>query len=167
MPKSNNRVEAFELVDRAIRLQLADSGDLSEVEACLRKALALDPGNIEALQETAHFYDAVTPNAKKAKKYAVDCRGRAASVASEMDGILEGVASKEVGSDEKRTSVQDRPHSYTRWKGTALWKAVEKGIADLVENRDIVEKTPRAYIVGYICKAVSRGKVKIGADLKR
>jgi hypothetical protein len=152
MPKSNNRIESFALADRAIRLQLADDGDPSEVEECLKKALALDPENIEALQEAAHFYDAVTPNARKAKKYALDCRGRAAKVASEMDGILEGADSK---------VASDRQHPYTRWKGTALWKAVEKGIADLVENRDIVEKTPRAYIVGYICKAVSRGKDRI------
>ena len=71
MPKSNNRIESFALVDRAIRLQLADDGDPSEVEECLKKALALDPENIDALQEAAHFYDAVTLNARKAKKYAL------------------------------------------------------------------------------------------------
>src|ERR1700687_5621958 len=111
MPKSNNRIESFALVDRAMRLQLADDGELSEVEECLTKALALNPENIDALQEAAHFYDAVMPNVRKAKKYALDCRGRAAKVASEMDGILEG-ANAEVGSD--------RQHPYTRWKGTAL-----------------------------------------------
>ena len=75
-----------------------------------------------------------------------------------MDGILEGADSK---------VSSDRQHPYTRWKGRALWKAVEKGIADLVENHDIVEKPRRAYIVGYICKAVSRGKDRIAANLGR
>jgi hypothetical protein len=48
------------------------------------------------------------------------------------------------------------PHPYVRLENTPFWKVIEVGIADLVENRDIVEKTDRRYIVGYICEAVSR-----------
>jgi hypothetical protein len=45
MPESNSRVEAFKLVDQALRLQLADDGgDLSEVGECLNKALDLGLG---------------------------------------------------------------------------------------------------------------------------
>jgi hypothetical protein len=36
--------------------------------------------------------------------------------------------------------------------------AAEKGISDLVANRDIIAETNRQYIVGYICKAVNRRK---------
>jgi hypothetical protein len=45
-----------------------------------------------------------------------------------------------------------------RWEGTALWKAIDKGIADLVGNGDIIEKADRKYIVGYLCKAANRRK---------
>jgi hypothetical protein len=47
-------------------------------------------------------------------------------------------------------------HPYLAWQGTPLWRAVEKAVADLVENRDLVEKTHREYIVGYICKIIGR-----------
>jgi len=47
-------------------------------------------------------------------------------------------------------------HPYSRWEGTPLWKTIEKGIADLVENNDITEKTDRKYVVGYLCKSVDR-----------
>ena len=88
MPKKNNRITAFELVDRAIRLQLSDDGDPPEIEDCLKKALRLDPKSIEVLQEAAHFYDAVVPNARKARKLATQCRARADQVVAEMDRII-------------------------------------------------------------------------------
>jgi hypothetical protein len=40
---------------------------------------------------------------------------------------------------------------YELYRGTKVWRSIEKAIRDLVENRDIVETTPRDYIVGYIC----------------
>jgi hypothetical protein len=89
MRERNNRTEAFELVDRAIRLQLSDDGDLSEIEKCLQKALTLDPGGIEVLEEAAHFYDAVVPNARKARKFAAQCRNKALKLIAEMDSIIE------------------------------------------------------------------------------
>jgi hypothetical protein len=88
MPKKNNRIAAFELLDRAIRLQLSDDTDLPEIEDCLKRALRLDPKSIEVLQEAAHFYDAVVPNARKALKLAADCRERADKVIAEMDRII-------------------------------------------------------------------------------
>jgi hypothetical protein len=47
-------------------------------------------------------------------------------------------------------------HPYVAWQGTPLWRAVEKGVADLVENQDLIEKEYREYIVGYICKIIGR-----------
>jgi hypothetical protein len=88
MLKSNSRIEAFKLVDQAMRLQLTDDGDLVEIEECLKKALKLNPDSIEALQEAAHFYDAVVPNANRARKYAASCLEKVAQVAAEMKGIL-------------------------------------------------------------------------------
>lgn len=88
MRKKNNRILAFELVDRAIRLQLSDDGELSEIEECLQRALSLDPNSIEVLQEAAHFYDAVVPNARKARKLAAHCRDKAVKLVSEMNGII-------------------------------------------------------------------------------
>ncbi|MGH9521975.1 MAG: hypothetical protein ACRD3E_05540 [Terriglobales bacterium] len=84
----NNRIEAFALADRAERLQLTDEGQLREVEECLRRALKLDCKSVEVLQELAHLYDAVIPDAKKAKKYALKCRESAMKVVREMDAIL-------------------------------------------------------------------------------
>ena len=89
MRKVNNRTEAFELVDRAIRLQLSDDGDLSEVEDCLQKALTLDPDGIEVLEEAAHFYDAVVPKPQEAHKFAAQCREKALKLVAEMDTIIE------------------------------------------------------------------------------
>jgi hypothetical protein len=88
MRQRNNRTQAFELVDRAIRLQLFDDADLSEVEQCFQKALTLDPESIDVLGEAAHFYDAVVPNVQKAQKFAVQCREKALMLIREMDNII-------------------------------------------------------------------------------
>lgn len=56
-------------------------------------------------------------------------------------------------------------HPYVRWEGTPLWNAIEKSVADLVENQDLIEKTNREYIVGYVCKLVERRKTRILAQL--
>jgi hypothetical protein len=89
MRKKNNRIAAFELVDRAIRLQLSDDeGELSEIEDCLQRALSLDPNSIEVLQEAAHVYDAVVPNARTARKLAAHCRDKAIKLVAEMNGII-------------------------------------------------------------------------------
>ena len=88
MGKKNTRIVAFELVDRAIRLQLSDDAELPEIEDCLKRALSLDPNSIEVLQEAAHFYDAVVPNARKARKFATHCRDKAVKVVAEMDSII-------------------------------------------------------------------------------
>jgi hypothetical protein len=86
--EQNNRIEAFTLVDQAIRLQMGDDSELQEIEKCLKKALDLDPDSIEVLQEIAHFYDAVKASPPLARKYASLCREKALSVVTEMDGIL-------------------------------------------------------------------------------
>src|SRR5215813_10018622 len=85
MPKLSNRVKAFKLVDRAIRLQLSNHGEPSDVEGYLKLALELDPDSIDALQESAHFYDAVTPIRTKARKHALLCREKAQRVIGEMN----------------------------------------------------------------------------------
>jgi hypothetical protein len=54
----------------------------------LLRATELDPSSIEALQEAAHFYDAVQPDAARARDYAFRCRQQLSAVDAEMDGIL-------------------------------------------------------------------------------
>ena len=56
-------------------------------------------------------------------------------------------------------------HPYVRWEGTPLWNAIEKGVADLVKNHDLIEKEHREYIVGYICKLVERRRTGIVEQL--
>ena len=41
-----------------------------------------------------------------------------------------------------------------------MWHAVETAIFDLVANGDLVERTNRKYIVGYVCKALNDGSEK-------
>ncbi len=50
-----------------------------------------------------------------------------------------------------------RPHHpYGEFEGTRLWKTIEKGVRDLVRNKDIKEMTQREYVVGYLCKLLSQ-----------
>lgn len=58
---------------------------------------------------------------------------------------------------------QKRP--YTRWEGTALWRAVDKAVCDLVQNQDLVEGEYHEYVVGYICKIIDRRKRVVIAQL--
>ena len=51
-------------------------------------------------------------------------------------------------------------HPYVKYQNTALWKTVEKAIGELVENTDIIEQTKREYIVGYLCKVISKKILK-------
>jgi hypothetical protein len=46
-------------------------------------------------------------------------------------------------------------HPYTAYEGTATWKLIDQAIGELVANRDLIEQTQHAYIVGYLCKTLS------------
>jgi hypothetical protein len=63
-----------------------------------------------------------------------------------------------------RSLPKGHVHPYVMWEGTPLWKAIKKGIADLVVNQDLIENEHREYIVGYICKMVDRRKTTIVAQ---
>jgi hypothetical protein len=54
-------------------------------------------------------------------------------------------------------------HPYVQFEDTPMWSWIAKGIADLVENRDLVEYENREYIVGYLCKVIARGQSRAGA----
>lgn len=41
---------------------------------------------------------------------------------------------------------------YDQYRDTRLWKVIEEAIEELVRNKDLLEQTPREYIVGYLCK---------------
>ena len=41
-------------------------------------------------------------------------------------------------------------HPYKHLEGRPEWKALDRAISNLVRNGDLVESTPRAYIVGYL-----------------
>ena len=51
-------------------------------------------------------------------------------------------------------------HPYKQFENTALWEAINKGIADLVENHDLEETTQREYIVGYLCKVIAESEAE-------
>ena len=52
-------------------------------------------------------------------------------------------------------------HSYEDFEKTRLWKALNKGILDLVKNKDIEEITRREYVVGYLCKVLTMRRYKL------
>ncbi|WP_176522503.1 MULTISPECIES: hypothetical protein [unclassified Bacillus (in: firmicutes)] len=51
-------------------------------------------------------------------------------------------------------------HPYEKFENTPLWKVINQGINDLVENNDIEESTKREYIVGYLCKLITKSNSK-------
>jgi hypothetical protein len=89
MPTIEARVESTRLLGQAMALQLAnDGGTLAEVELLLNQALELWESNLEALEECAHFYDAVMDEDLKAIHYATLCRAKASALLAAMDEIL-------------------------------------------------------------------------------
>ncbi|MGH9509047.1 MAG: hypothetical protein ACRD2M_03855 [Terriglobales bacterium] len=84
----NNRLEASRLVNQAIEMQLRDNGSLRDAEACILRALELDPNSIEALQEAAHYYYRVDEQLEKAKRFASRCKEASLHIIKEMDDIL-------------------------------------------------------------------------------
>jgi hypothetical protein len=61
----------------------------------------------------------------------------------------------------RRQRKTDPPHPYKEFEKTGLWKAVNKGIRDLVENQDLKETARREYIVGYLCTVLTRRRDKL------
>lgn len=49
-------------------------------------------------------------------------------------------------------------HPYEEFEDTALWNVIDVSITALVKNQDITEGTPRRYIVGYLCKAITEAR---------
>jgi hypothetical protein len=42
-------------------------------------------------------------------------------------------------------------HPYEGFRGSSLWKRIDRAVLDLVTDQDIRLKTRRQYVVGYIC----------------
>lgn len=49
-------------------------------------------------------------------------------------------------------------HPYGEYESSPLWPLLDKGIRALVENKNLIERTDRSYIVGYLCKVVLSGQ---------
>jgi hypothetical protein len=47
-------------------------------------------------------------------------------------------------------------HPYLGFRGSTLWKRVDRAILDLIADDDIRLKTRRQYVVGYICKVLTQ-----------
>ncbi len=43
------------------------------------------------------------------------------------------------------------------YEGGTLWTLLKRGIADLIDNQDLIESADRNYIVGYLCRVVVKG----------
>jgi len=55
--------------------------------------------------------------------------------------------------------TRTRNHPYRAWEGRRVWKTLEAAIAELVENQDLEEMTPREYIVGFLAKRLSEAGI--------
>jgi hypothetical protein len=51
-------------------------------------------------------------------------------------------------------SSSSQSHPYSAYEDTETWHRLDEGITALVENKDLIEQTNRAYIVGSLCKAL-------------
>jgi len=51
-------------------------------------------------------------------------------------------------------------HPYRQYESHPYWKRIDKGISDLVANRDLEERGARHYIVGYLCKILLQREKK-------
>jgi hypothetical protein len=47
-----------------------------------------------------------------------------------------------------------KSHPYKAYENTPTWKALKKGIADLVDNGDLAELTSRDLVIGYLAKII-------------
>jgi hypothetical protein len=47
-------------------------------------------------------------------------------------------------------------HPYKQYEGTELWKILSDVLDELNENQDITMTTKREYIVGYMCRKLSK-----------
>jgi hypothetical protein len=45
-------------------------------------------------------------------------------------------------------------HPYKKYESTKLWSILMASINEFVNNNDMEERTPREYIVGYLCKNI-------------
>jgi hypothetical protein len=47
---------------------------------------------------------------------------------------------------------------YGEFRGSRLWRVLDKAISELVKNGDIQEMTRRDYIVGYLAKMIEESR---------
>ena len=60
-----------------------------------------------------------------------------------------------------------RRHPYTDWEKTPLWDAIDRALAELEENRDVRLSTPRAYVIGFICRQIEKDLEPPGFERKK
>ena len=79
------------LVSRGVVIQLLDHREgpaLSEAERSFLRALEVSPDNVNAIEELAHYYDAVADDSEKAKHFAREYLSRVEPVIQEMRALL-------------------------------------------------------------------------------
>ncbi len=69
--------------------------------------------------------------------------------------------------EERKTGDAGCKHPYVEYEADPLWPLLEQGIGDLVRNQDLVEQEDRNYIVGYLCKAITKGTKSAKERLSR
>jgi hypothetical protein len=57
-------------------------------------------------------------------------------------------------------------HPYVKLEGTPIWISVASAIEDLVQNDDLVERTARDYIVGYLSQRIVEERHSVVGQLQ-
>jgi hypothetical protein len=57
-------------------------------------------------------------------------------------------------------------HPYLQLEGTPIWIAVASAIDDLAQNDDLVERTARNYIVGYLSQRIVNDRQSVIDQLR-
>jgi hypothetical protein len=55
-------------------------------------------------------------------------------------------------------------HPYVEYEATALWKSIDATVKDLEENGDVELTTARPYVLGYLCRELTRAGVAVPAN---
>jgi len=80
----NLRADVIQLLD------IPDGPPLLEVEKSYLKALEINPEDLESIESLAHYYDAVSTDIEKSKRYAALYLNKASKTCAAMDAILRG-----------------------------------------------------------------------------
>ena len=65
------------------------------------------------------------------------------------------------------SSFSTTTNPYQHFEGSKTWALLDHALLELAHNRDLVEKTPHTYIVGYLCQALAASTEAVPSPERR